>query len=111
MAEEIGHLHPWNHDGALEGHEQPAPCALVRLQLQQVLAGQIDAALGNFVTRVPHDGEAQCALARAVGTHQRVDFAAADFQIHAAKNRLAGNVDVKIANPQRFVHVGLTFWW
>ena len=45
---------------------------------------------------MPHDGKAKRALARAVGAHQGVDFAAVDLQIHAAENRLPFDRDVQI---------------
>jgi hypothetical protein len=40
----------------------------------------------------------QRALARAVGSHDRVRFAGANGQRHAAQHRLLGNADVQISH-------------
>ena len=56
-----------------------------------------------------HDGEAQRALARAVGAHQGVDLAAADLEVHSLEDRLARHADVQIADRQRFGHASACF--
>ena len=54
---------------------------------------------------MPHDGVAQRALARAVGTHQGVHFAALDLQVHAAQDLLAlGSGHVQIGDFQCLGH-------
>ena len=92
MTQKVGHLHAGNRHRPLKGHEHAGPRPVVRLHRQDiehrsVILDQLDLAVGHFVIRMPHDREAQRALARAVGSHQRVGLAAADFQIHALEDR------------------------
>jgi len=47
-----------------------------------------DLAVGHFVGRVARDDLRRRRLARAVGTHQRVDLARLDLQVDAAKDGL-----------------------
>ena len=51
-----------------------------------------------------HDGEAQRALAGAVGSHQGMDFAAANPQVDPPQNRLSRHAYVQIADRQGFFH-------
>ena len=52
-----------------------------------------------------HDGKAQRALSRAVGSHQGVDFAAPDGEADSLQDRLARHLDVQIADRQNIAHV------
>ena len=56
-----------------------------------------------------HDGKAQRALARAVGTHQGVDFATPNREADSLQDRLARHLDVQIADRQNVAHVSLFF--
>ena len=52
--------------------------------------------------------KAKVLLPEPFGSHEGVDFAAADPQTHPLENRFSRHLDVKLANRQRFTH-GLTF--
>ena len=76
MAEEVGHLDAGDGDRPLEGHEQPRAGPLVRFEGQQVDPVELDGPAGDLVTGMTHHGKTERALARTVGTHQRMDLAA-----------------------------------
>ena len=57
-------------------------------------------------TGVPHDGQAERALAAAVGPHQGVGFAMVHRQIDAPKNRFVTDGDVQIFDLQDVTHRG-----
>ena len=81
MAEKVGHLHAGDRHRPLEGHEQAGPGPLVRLHRQKSCPSSVMLPAGDLVTGVPHDGEAQRALAGPIGSHQGMDLAAADVQV------------------------------
>ena len=57
-------------------------------------------ALGDHVLGVAHDDIGERALARAVGTHQRVGLALLHRQVHAPQNLFALDAGVEIADDQ-----------
>ncbi len=68
--------------GRWNARKMPGPSLFVGSISSTSAPSSVNAALGHFVARVPHDGVTQRALTRAVGSHQCVNFAAADLQIH-----------------------------
>ena len=97
-AQVLGDGHARDRDRVLEGHEQSHPGPLVGGGLGDVLAAPDDLALGHLEVRVTHDRVGERRLAGPVGPHQRVDLAAADLQVDAAKDVLIAGVDVKVSD-------------
>ena len=104
MAQEVGHFHARNRDRILKGQKQAEPGPLVRIEGQQIGAVDFDFAAGDLVFRVPRQSVRERALARAVGSHQGVDFARADLQIDPVENWQILDRDVQIRNSQRLSH-------
>ena len=104
VSQEVGHFHARNRHRTLEGHEDPGPRPLRRIPFENVLAVELDRAVGDFVFRVTHDRAGERALAGAVRPHQRVRFAAADRQIHAVEDRFALDGHVQVVDLKRFGH-------
>ena len=72
---------PGNRHRPLEGQKHAGPGPLVRHPSPARPPVERDAAAGDFVAGMAHDGVAQRALARAVGPHQGVDLAAANSRL------------------------------
>jgi hypothetical protein len=83
-AEEARHGHARNGVGILEGEEEAALGALVRLELQDRLAVQEDVALGDLVGRVAHERVGERGLAGPVRAHDRVYLICVHRQVEAA---------------------------
>jgi hypothetical protein len=67
----------------LEGEEEAALRALVRAELDEVLAVEEDLTVGDLVRRVPHQRVGERRLAGAVRAHDRVHLAGVDRQVDA----------------------------
>ena len=105
----VGHAHARNRHRPLERQENSQARPLGRLHRQHVVhfalgIDQFHFALRDFVAGMPGDGVTQRGFARAVGPHQGVHFAAANFQIQPLENRLAADGDVQIGNAESFRH-------
>jgi hypothetical protein len=75
--------------------------ALVRRQLQQILAVEQHFALGHLVVRVPGQHIGQRALAGAIEAHQRVNFTLIDGEVHPAQDLAVFNFRVEILDYER----------
>ena len=80
----------------LEAEEHAAGGAAVGAELGDVLALEPDAPARDLVAGVGEEGLGQRGLAGAVRPHERVDFALADGQGHAAEDLGVGDPDVEI---------------
>ena len=114
MAQKVRHLYAGNRHRPLEGHENTGPRALVRLHLEHVkpraiVTDQFDRSAGDLIARMPHDGQAERTLSRAVRPHQRMDLASLYLKIHSLENRLILNGNMQISNLQRFSHFTSSF--
>ena len=80
----------------LEAEEHAAGGPAVGAEVGDVLAAEADPAGGDLVAGVGEEGLGQGGLARAVGSHQRVELALADGQRDAAQDLglLHGHVEV-----------------
>src|SRR3546814_11451615 len=78
--------------------------ALLRLQLQQVATLVAHAALGDFVALATGEDVAQRGLARAVGTHDGVDFPGLHVEREALEDFAAGHGGVERSEERRGGH-------
>ena len=85
-AQEVGDRDARNLHRVLEGQEDTGLGALVGLQVEEVLAAELDAARSRLVTGMTRDDLGQRALAGAVGTHDRVDLTLTDGQVNAIQD-------------------------
>ena len=99
-AQEVRHRDARDRGGVLEGHEQAGAGALVGIGLGQVLAVQQDAALGDLVVRVAHEGVGERRLARAVRAHQGVGLALLHDEVHAVEDLALLGADVQVLDLQ-----------
>ena len=98
--QKIGAVHPRDLDRILEREEQPLPCPVFRVQLQQVLA-VIDHPARRHLVAVPaRQDRRQRALAAAVRAHDGVDFAGIDPQVDAFENLFALHPGGEVLNFQ-----------
>src|SRR5205807_8397328 len=86
------------------GHEDAGPSPLRSIPFQNVLAVELDSALGHLVVRVPHNDSSQRALPRAIRPHERMRLPPADRHIHAVENWLAPDGNMQILDAQCFGH-------
>ena len=96
-AQEARHGHARDGVGVLEGEEEAALGALVRLHLQDRLAVEEDVALRDLVGRVAHERVGERRLAGPVRAHDRVHLVGVDGQIDAADDLrpvLGGDVQI-----------------
>src|SRR5258708_30229400 len=97
-AQEVVHGHAGDGGWVLEAQEHAGAGALLGLERKDVPLPVADAAGGDLVLGVAHQGVGQRALAGAVGAHQGVDFSLADGQGHAAEDHLALDAGMEVAN-------------
>src|SRR5690606_35483738 len=95
-AQEVGVVHARDLDRVLEGQEQAGGGALLRLQLQQGLAVELDRAGGDLVAVAAGEDVAKGRLAGAVGAHDGVHLARLDLQREALEDFLAGDAGVEV---------------
>ena len=106
MAKELGEPDAGNRHRPLEGEEHARPGPLVGLHGEEVVPGAVggdefDRAGRHLIGGMPHDRIAERALAGAVGTHQGVDLAAADLQVHPLEDFLPLDGDMKVLDDER----------
>ena len=94
--QEVGNGHAGDRDGVLEGEEQTSLRPLVRLGLGDVLALEGDRALGDLVGGMAEEGVGERRLARAVGTHQRMDLPAVYREVDASQDLALVGADVQV---------------
>ena len=102
-AQEAGDRQTGDGCRVLEGEEDAQPAALIGRELQKVVALPDDFALRDRVGGVAHQRISERRLARAVATHDRVDFALANREVDAAQDlaRRVGDRDhVKVTDDQ-----------
>ena len=97
-AQEICHRNARDGDRVLECQEDAQAGAHIRLQLEDILALEPRLASGHFVVRVTHQCISQGGLARAVRTHQGVNFTLVDIQVNTLENFFTINAHVHIAD-------------
>mmetsp|Transcript_36559 Transcript_36559/g.91349 ORF Transcript_36559/g.91349 Transcript_36559/m.91349 type:complete len:606 (+) Transcript_36559:252-2069(+) len=91
-------------DRVLERKEDTLLRALLRLQVEQVLAlAVVHRAAGDLVRWVPHDHLGKGALPRAVRPHDRMDLAALDAQVHPLQDRRVLHGGLQILHVQQHV--------
>ena len=83
-------------DRVLKAQKQAGCGAFVRLHIEQIDPVEFYRSLRDFVTRAPAQHIRQRGFARAIRTHDRVDFARGHFQRKAVENGLAVDFGVKI---------------
>ncbi len=66
---------------------------------------EFDFAFGDVVAGMAGDGIAKSAFAGAVGTHEGVDFAAAELEVQAFENGLAVDGNVQVGDVKGFGHL------
>ena len=95
-AQEVNHRHAGDRGRVLHGEEEALLGPLVWRQAGDVLALEEDAAAGDGVAWVAHERVGECALAGAVGPHDRVHLAGGHAQRQAVNDRFAGDSDVQV---------------
>ena len=80
----------------LEGEEHAEPRPLVGLELQHVLAHELDGAVRDLVARMAHEHVRERALARPVRAHDGVDLALAHLEVEALEDLAALDLDVQV---------------
>ena len=87
-------------DGVLEGEEQPLRRAHLGVHVEQVLAHELDGALGDLVVVLAREDRREGALAGAVRPHDGVDLAGVDVKVDALEDRLLLDAGVQILDRQ-----------
>ena len=103
LAQELDVRHAGNLHRVLEAEEQPRRSALVRLHVEQILPVEIDRTLGDLITGPPAEHIRQRRLARAIGTHDRMDFARIDAEREALEDRLVGDRGVEVIDLEHSI--------
>jgi hypothetical protein len=94
--EEIGVVHAGNLDRVLKRHEHALAGALVRIQVEEILALVDDGAAGDLVFGMAGQRAGQRALARPVRSHDGVHLAGVHVQVDPFQDRLALDLDLEI---------------
>src|ERR687894_423259 len=95
-AQEVSHRDPGHLARLLEGEEHAEPRPLVGLELQDVLAEELDGAVRDLVARVAHEHVRERALARPVRAHDGVYLALAHLETEALEDLAALDLDVQV---------------
>ena len=90
--------HAGDRDRVLEGHEQARARALLGIRFGDLLAVEVDLALGDLERGVAHDRVRERRLAGAVRPHQRAHLALRDLEVEALEDLLVLGADVQVAN-------------
>jgi len=94
--QQIHVVHPGDLHGVLEGQEHAFPGAFFRCHGEQVLALVSHAAGGHFIACAACQDVGEGALARAIRTHHRVDFAGVHFQAQAFEYLAAFDLGMQV---------------
>src|SRR5260370_21401729 len=101
-AQKVAHRDTRHRRWILEGEEEAEARTLIGRKLEQIEAIEEDLALGDHVLGVAHDDIGECALTRAVRTHQGMCLALGDGQVHTAEDLLALDGGMQVANDQLY---------
>ena len=101
---EVGVAHAGNLHGILESQEDAGPGAFLGREGEQVAAVIGDGAFGHFKGFTAGQDGRQRALARAVGSHDGVDFAGPDAQVDAPENLFLTDAGVEVFYFEQGVH-------
>jgi len=66
-------------DRILKAQKQPRRRALMRVEIEQIRALERHRSAGHFVARLPAQNMGERRFARAIGAHDRMDFACGDL--------------------------------
>ena len=87
--QEVGHGDTGNFHRVLHRQEQAGAGTLIHTHLGDVFTIKQNLAGVDLILRVPRDGGGQCRFARAVGTHNGVNLAGFNGQVHALEDGLS----------------------
>mmetsp|Transcript_51801 Transcript_51801/g.110819 ORF Transcript_51801/g.110819 Transcript_51801/m.110819 type:complete len:296 (-) Transcript_51801:197-1084(-) len=93
--------HCWR---TLEGEEETRQRALVGLQVEEALLIEGSLARGDLVAPVADEHLGECALPRAVGTHDRMHLALADGKVQPFEDLLPGLVNTPSLHALHLKH-------
>ena len=82
----------------LEGQEQTGLRTLVHRQLRDILAGKLNAAVGNSIFRITHERIAQGRFAGAVRSHQDMRFTGLNIKIQLMQNLFVLYINSEISH-------------
>src|SRR4029078_12899641 len=86
--EEVAVADAGDLDRVLEGEEDAFAGALLGIEVEQILAVELDGAAGDLVAALAGEDVGERALAGAVRPHDRVHFARTDGEVDALENGL-----------------------
>ena len=109
--EELPHCHAGDLHGVLESQEHAPAGALIRLQRQEVLSVQEDAAPGHRVRGMPHEHVRERALSRPVGPHESDDLSHSDVEVYPLENGFPRYRCLKIPYLNQLCHLFPFFYF